>query len=164
MTLEYHYKCVNRLHRDNQRRITDLATQLAFLGQKKEEFYDQFEVVVNLTIRDWQNKARMNPAFGLFYKQQCDIALEELQFEFEPFEQTLNDDIKLLMEEMSQIYMFENELYQDTREVEIDEEIYHTFSNIKKCSRFSFSTFSFSTFSKQKPQKNKIDNAKKVRK
>ncbi len=117
---------VSLLHRQQKviyHRIKQLVSQYNHLTQLREQFMDQFEVVVNLTRKEAQDNARNEPERSAFYKQHYLHQLELLQQEFEPFEKKLNHDIKEITEEIQRLCIFENELEQAKREVEIDDEV-----------------------------------------
>ena len=117
---------VSLLHRKQKviyHRIKQLVSQYNHLTQLREQFMDQFEVVVNLTRKEAQDNARNEPERSAFYKQHYLHQLELLQQEFEPFEKKLNHDITEITEEIQRLCTFENELEQTKREVEIDDEV-----------------------------------------
>ena len=117
---------VSLLHRQQKviyHRIKQLVSQYNHLTQLREQFMDQFEVVVNLTRKEAQDNARNEPERTAFYKQHYLHQLELLQQEFEPFEKKLNHDITEVTEEIQRLCTFENELEQTKREVEIDDEV-----------------------------------------
>ena len=114
---------LQRQQKDLFHRIKQLFSQYTHLTQLREQFINQFEVVVNLTRKEAHDNARNDPERTAFYKQHYLHQLELLQQEFEPFEEKLNHDITKVKEEIQRLCTFENELEQTKREVEIDYEI-----------------------------------------
>lgn len=114
---------LQRQQKDLFHRIKQLLSQYTHLTQLREQFINQFEVVVNLTRKETHDNARNDPERTAFYKQHYLHQLELLQQEFEPFEEKLNHDITEVKEEIQRLCTFENELEQTKREVEIDDEV-----------------------------------------
>jgi hypothetical protein len=123
VSLQQYYTIHQRQQKYLYHRIKQLVSQYNDLTQLREQFIDQFEVVVNLTMKEAQDNARNEPERTAFYKQNYLHQLELLQQEFEPFEEKLNHDITEVTEEIQRLCTFENELEQTKREVEIDDEV-----------------------------------------
>lgn len=96
-------------HHDDQ--LTQLRIQHAHLILHQKQFIDQFELLVNLVMRE-ARETRVDPREQLM----------SLQAEFEPHETHINDELKRIADEMCLLYTFKNETEQEIRDAEIYEE------------------------------------------